>query len=37
MAKRRDKKNRRKYVELATAILMALTALLELLTAVAKR
>lgn len=37
MAKRRDKKSRRKYVELATAILMALTALVDLLTAIISR
>ncbi len=34
MAKHRDKKSRREVVELATAILMAITALIELLKTV---
>ncbi len=34
MAKHQDKKSRREVVELATAILMAITALVELLRAI---
>lgn len=34
MAKNRDKKSRREVVEIATAILMAITALVELVKAI---